>query len=205
MLYAIRRTHANTVGASSARAGVMLSPVTIGRLREASLTRKLVQGSAGASGGGGGGGGNQQTDSPLVHEIDAIASKGLTELQVCARVFDLLFGDKAPQFVSGRMLVSGLYNPTNGIRLLVEGNSILSAVAPPVTLETMDLISTAVVQVISSTANGDNGDASLRHDLFPPLATVLCDSFKPNDFRLTRADWVAFCALVGDRASFRQQ
>jgi len=180
-----------------------LSAITIGRLREASLTRKLVQSSFGSKAGGGSSNNQQVSDAlPQMSEITSLAAvKGHSELYVCGRVFDLLFGDKV--IVSAHMLISGFYDPTNGIRSLVESNTILSAIAPSLSLETTELISNAVARAI---ANQDEGEASgLRHDLFPPLATVLCETFKTREYKISKADFLAFCALVNDRSLFRSQ
>ena len=181
-----------------------LSPVTISRLRESSMTRKLVRqsyqsGNQPKSSSSG----NQRVESAALGSIQsemvALAEKSLPELHVCGAVFDFLFGERAPQFVSAILLISGLYNPTNGIRLLVDGNTILSSIAPRLSVEVMDRISQALATFLSSPTQ----DAALRQDLFPPLAQVFCNSFRAQEYQITKADFCSFCTLVRDRGCYQ--
>lgn len=184
-----------------------LSPVTIGRLRESSLTRKLVQQSYPSKTQPKSSGNQGAVESAasaalgsIQNEMAALAEKNLPELHVCGAVFDFLFGERAPQVVSALLLISGLYNPTNGIRLLVDGNTILSAIAPRLPVEAIDQISQALATFLSSPTQDA---AALRQDLFPPLAQVFCNAFRTQEYRITKADFCSFCSLVRDRGCYQ--
>jgi len=161
-----------------------LSPALVSRAREASHTRRLVRTSLVS---------NQVNENEKEDQVKSSSelvtlTEGLDELQACARVFDLLFGGASS--VSPAVFISALYNPNNGVRALVDTNSVLKLVAPQLKDEAVLLI----------TAGLEEGTtASLRQDLFPPLASALT---KVSGDLLTRSDWLAYCSLVRERATF---
>lgn len=164
-----------------------LSPALVSRAREASHTRRLVRTSLVSNQVNE----NEKEDQAKRSSEFVTLTEGLDELQACASVFDLLFG--GANSVSPALFISGLYNPNNGVRALVDSNAVLKLVAPPLKEEAMLLITAGLEEGTST---------SLRQDLFPPLASAIT---KVSGDALTRPDWLSYCSLVRDRATLSCQ